>query len=162
MALPLLAGGLLAGGFLGALSQKTPKYDMRGMNEALALIEKQYGDIEQYFQEAGSAFEEQYKNYYGQQIQGAVSQLANQGIYESPVAEKALGRQRTALGEAYATAKSQLAGQKLSALSAVDQQKINYYQNLAQMQYQRQLAKQQKKASIYGSIGGIGAGLLGL
>ena len=162
MALPLLAGGLIAGGLIGSLTQKTPKYDMSAMKSALDLIEKQYADIESYFAEAGSAFEEQYKGYYGEAMQGAVSQLANQGIYESPVGEKQLTRTRTALGEQYATAKSQLAGQKMSALGAVDQQKIGYYQNLAQLQYQKQLAKQQKKGSIFGTMGGLGGALLGL
>jgi len=162
MAFPVLAGAMIAGGLIGSLSQKTPKYDLGPTKNALAMIEKQYADIEQYFNETGAAFEQQYKGYYGQSMQNAVSDLASRGIYESPVGEQSLGRTRTALGEQYATAKSQLAGQKMSAVSAVDSAKVGYYQNLAQIQYQQQLAKQQKKSGIFGTIGGIGGSLLGL
>lgn len=163
MAIGAIIGGLsLGAGLIGSLTQRTPKYDMSGMNQALALIEKQYGNIEEYFNEAGGAFEEQYKSYYGRSMQDAVSNIASRGIYESPVSERALGRTRTALGETYATAKSELAGQKLQAVSAVDQQKIGYMQNLASLQYQRQLARQQKKAQGFGMLGGLGGALIGL
>lgn len=162
MAIGAILGGIsLGAGLLGTLSQKTPRYNMSAMNQALALIEKQYGQVEEYFKEAGAAFESQYGTYYGQTIQDAVSSLAGRGIYESPVSEQALGRTRTALAETYATGKSQLAGQKMSALSSIDQQKIGYYQNLANIQYQQALAKQQKKASSFGMLGGLGGALIG-
>lgn len=162
MAIGAILGGIsLGAGLLGTLTTKTPKYNMSAMNEALALIEKQYGQVEEYFKEAGSAFETQYGTYYGQQVQDAVSSLASRGIYESPVSERLLGRIRTALAETYATGKSQLAGQKMQAISAIDQQKIGYYQNLASIQYQQALAKQQKKAQAFGMLGGVGGALLG-
>ena len=162
MAIGAILGGVSLGvGLLGALSQKTPKYNMSAMNEALALIEKQYGQVEEYFKEAGAAFESQYGTYQGQTMQDAVSALASRGIYESPVSERSLGRTRTALAETYATGKSQLAGQKTQTLSAIDQQKIGYYQNLASIQYQQALAKQQKRSTAFGMLGGLGGALLG-
>ena len=163
--MPIPAGipiALAAGGLLGGLFQKTPKYNMGAMNEVQRLIEKQYGDVENYFKEANSAFETQYGQYYGNQMGDIVNQLAGHGIYESPVSERALGRQRQALADTYATAKSQLAGERMSAMGAIDQQKINYLQNLAGIQYQRQLAKQQKQSSVFGGLAGLGAALTGI
>lgn len=133
----------------------------KSMNQALDLINQQYGNIETYFNEANSAFEQQYQGYYGQSMQDAVNQLAGTGVYESPVSQNKLNRLQKGLGEQYATGKSQLAGQKLSALGTVDAQKISYYQNLAQMQYQRELQRSQKRSSIGGMLGGLGGGLLG-
>lgn len=163
--MPLPVGipiALAAGGLLGGLMQKTPRYNMGAMNEVQRLIEKQYGDVENYFKEANAAFETQYGQYYGGQMGDIVNQLAGQGIYESPVSERALGRQRQALADTYATAKSQLAGERMSALGSIDQQKINYLQNLAGIQYQRQLAKQQKMSSVFSGIAGLGAALTGV
>lgn len=164
---PIIGGAMLAGGLAGSLfggkkSNKGYKSAMASMSEAEKLINQQYGNIEEYFNQAGSAFETQYKSYYSQQMQDAINTLAGTGIYESPVAERSLGRQRQALAETYATAKSQLAGQKLSAIGAVDQQRISYLQNLAQLQYNKQLAKQQEQSQIFGTIGGIGSALLGV
>jgi hypothetical protein len=162
MAFPIIGAALAVGGLLGGLTQKTPRYNMGAMNEVQRLIEKQYGDVENYFKEANSAFETQYGQYYGNQMGDIVNQLAGQGIYDSPVSERALGRQRQALGDTYATAKSQLAGERMSALGSIDQQKINYLQNLAGIQYQRQLAKQQKNSSEFGGLAGLGAALTGI
>lgn len=162
MALPVLGMALVGGGLLGSMFQKTPRYNMAAMNEVQNLIQKQYGDVENYFKEANKAFETQYGQYYGGQMGDVVNQLANQGIYESPVSERALGRQRQALADTYATAKSQLAGERMTALGAIDQQKINYLQNLANIQYQKQLEKQQKTSSILGGAAGLGAALIGL
>jgi hypothetical protein len=160
--LPLLAGGMFAAGLIGSATQKRPKYNMGALNQTGALIEKQYGDVESYFKEAGTAFEGQYSRYYGQQMQDAVSQMASRGIYESPVSERALGRKREALGESYAAGKSQLAGQKMQAIGQIDQSKINYLQNLAGAQYSRQMAKQQQQGQMYSMLGGLGGSLLGL
>jgi hypothetical protein len=135
---------------------------MGAMNEVQALIQKQYGDVENYFKEANQAFETQYGQYYGGQMGDIVNQLAGQGIYESPVSERALQRQRQALADTYATGKSQLAGERMSAIGAIDQQKIGYLQNLANIQYQRQLAKQQKQSSVFGGVAGLGAALIGI
>jgi hypothetical protein len=156
----ILGAALMGAGLLGSLTQKKPKYNMGAMDEAYRLIEKQYGDVNAYFNEAGTAFEGQYKTYYGQTMQDAVGAIAGSGIYESPVSENYLNRQRTALGEQYATGKSQLAGQKMSALGQIDQQKVTYYQNLANIQYQKQLQKQQSKSQMFGTIAGLGAALI--
>ena len=160
--LPAIGAGLSIVGAIGAFGQKTPRYDMSGMNEALRLIEKQYGDIETYFKEASGAFETQYQGFYGQTMQDAVSNMASRGIFESPASERGLSRTRRGLAETYATGKSQLAGQRLSAIGSVDQQKAGYLQNLANLQYSREMAKQQNRASKWGALGGLGGGLMGL
>lgn len=131
------------------------------MNQALDLINKQYSAISSYYDEAGAAFEQQYKGLYGQTMQNAVNALASSGIYESPVSQNQLNRTQSALAETYATGKSQLAGQRLSAESAVDQQRISYYQNLANLQYQQARDKAARKSGLFGSIGGLGGTLLG-
>lgn len=162
MALPLLAGGMMAAGLVGAFTTKRPKMDMSGMNEAYRLINEQYGNIEKYFNEAGSAFNTQYQGYYSNTMQDAVNKLAGSGLYESPVGQKQLNRQQVALGETYAAGKSQLAGQKMQAIGQVDQQKISYYQNLANMQNQKAQQKYQSQQQMWGTIGGLGGSLLGM
>ena len=165
--LPLLAGGMMAAGLIGSLnankgSNKAYKNAMSSMGEAGALIEKQYGDVENYFNQANTDFETQYKDYYGNQMQDAVNAMAGSGIYDSPVSEKSLGRTRQALATSYATGKSELAGQKMQALGSIDSQKISYLQNISQLQYQKSMAKQQQQSQLFGTIGGIGTSLLGL
>lgn len=168
MALPAIIGAVsLGAGLLGSLSggkaaKKAYKAQIAALNEAQRMVEQQYGQIDDYFNQANQAFEQQYSGYYGQQIGEAVNRIANQGIYESPVSENVLNRTRTALGETYATAKSQLAGQRLQARAAVDSQKINYLQNLANAQYQRQMSQQQAKMQTFGMLGGLGTSLLGI
>ena len=158
----IFGAALFGAGLLGSALQKRPKYNMGALNEAGRLIEKQYGDVEAYFKEANTAFEGQYQNYYGNQMQDAVNQMANRGIYESPVSERALGRTRQALGETYASAKSQLAGQKMQAIGQIDQAKIGYLQNISNAQYSRQMAKQQQQGQMFSMLGGLGSSLLGL
>ena len=125
------------------------------MNDALAAINQQYADINNYYDQANTAFESQYKSYYGQNMTDTVNSMAQNDIFESPVSEKALNRQRQALTEQYATAKSTLAGEKMSALGSVNAQKISYYQNLASLQLQQKTAKR----SGIGQLIGTGAGL---
>ena len=163
-----IGAALYAAGSVGSIlstrkaGKKAYKSAMASMNQAESLINQQYGNVEQYFKEAGGALETQYGSYYSQQMQDAINALAGTGIYESPVSERALSRTRQALGETYAAAKSELAGQKLSAISAIDQQKIGYLQNLASLQYNKQLAKQEQQAKVFSAIGGAGMGLLGV
>ena len=161
MALPVVAGAMMVGGLVGAFSTKRPKMDMSGMNEAYRLISEQYGKIDNYFNEAGTAFESQYQGYASNTMQDAVNRLAGSGLYESPVGQKQLNRQQVALGETYAAGKSQLAGQKMQAIGQVDQQKISYYQNLASMQNQKAQQKYQSQQQMWGTIGGLGGSLLG-
>lgn len=156
----IFGGIMLGAGLIGAMSQKKPKYDSGPMDEALKLIEAQYGNVNTYFNEAGTAFEGQYQHYYGQSMQDAVNAIAGSGIYESPVSQNYLNRQQMALGETYATAKSQLAGQKMQALGSVDAQKISYYQNLAAIQNARAQQKSQSNQQLFGAIGSIGAALI--
>lgn len=162
MALPLLAGAMIGAGLLGAATRKTPKYDMSGMNAALDLINKQERNLGEYFKVAGEGLNTQYANLYGQQMGEAINQAASRGIYESPVAERGLGRKRAALAETYATAKSQLAGQQMQAQAGIDAQRVSYLQNLAQLQYQRNLAKMQGQQQVFGAVGSLGGALLGL
>jgi hypothetical protein len=160
--LPYLAAGLMGAGAIGALTQKKPKYNSAAMDEIAALIQKQYTGIDSYFKEADTAFEGQYQNLYGSTMQSAVDNLANSGIYESPVSQNQINRTQVALGEQYASGKSQLAGQRLSAIGAVDQQRISYLQNLSSLQYQKQQAKYEKQSQMYGMLGGLGSAMLGV
>lgn len=156
----ILGAASLGAGLLGSLTSKTPKYNMAAMDEALRLIDKQYTDTESYYNQAGEAFESQFGTYKGQTMQNAVNALASIGIYESPVSENQLNRTRTALGETYMAGKSELAGQKLAATSAIDQSKISYLQTLSNLQYNRAMAKQSSHSSLYSTLGGLGAALL--
>ena len=158
--LGIAGGALLGGGLLGSLTSKRPKFDSSAMDEAYNLINSQYGQVNDYFNEANTAFEGQYQNYYGQEMQDAVNAIAGNGIFESPVSENILNRKRSALSEQYAAGKSQLAGQKVSALGTIDAQKISYYQNLANLQYERAQQKQQSQSQMFSAIGGIGMALL--
>jgi hypothetical protein len=124
---------------------KAPKMDMGPMDQALSLINQQYQNVNQYFTTADTSFEAQYSNFYGQEMTDAINNLAGSGVFESPVSENALNRKRTALADTYATGKSSLAGQKMQALGSVDQQKISYYQNLANLQFQEGQAKANAK-----------------
>jgi hypothetical protein len=134
-----------------------PSRDMSGMDQALAMIESQYGNINKYFEQAGKDLETQFGALKGRTMTDAVNTLATTGIYDSPVSEYQLNRTRQGLEETYSTAKSNLAGQKMSALSGIDSQKIGYYQNLADMQYQDSLTKYQSKMQLIGA----GASVLG-
>jgi hypothetical protein len=130
------------------------------MDRALALINGQQSNINDYFNTADTSFETQYGQLYGQAMTDAINAMAGSGIFDSPVSENALNRTRTALANTYATGKSQLAGQKMAALGGIEQQKVNYYQNLANLQYQDQTNKQQEKMQTIGAIGAIGAALI--
>ena len=154
--------GLSAVGLLGSLTQKKPKYDMSAMNSAGALIEQQYKNVNDYFTQANTAFEGQYSHLYGTTMQDTVNQMAGSGVYDSPVSQNAINRTQMALGEQYATGKSTLAGQKMSAIGSVDSQKISYLQNLASMQYQKAQEKAQRKRGMFGTIGSLGGSLMGL
>lgn len=125
--------------------KKPPKMDMGAMDQAYALINKQYQNINEYFTSAEQSFETQYGSMYGVEMTDAINAMAGSGIFESPVSENALNRKRTALAETYAMGKSSLAGQKMQAIGAIDQQKVSYYQNLANLQYQQELAKTNAK-----------------
>lgn len=167
MALPVLAGALMAGGLIGGLSganksRKAYKSAMGTLGQVGSMIEQQYANVDQYFNQAGQDLAAQYQPYYTSQIEQSINQLANQGIYESPVSERALGRTRSALAQTYASARSELAGQRMQAMSSIDAQKINYLQNLAQLQYSKQMAKQQQQTQLFGTIGGLGSSLLGM
>lgn len=130
------------------------------MDQALALINKQSASLASYFETANNEFETQYKQFYGTTMQDAFNALASTGVYDSPVSENALNRKRTSLATTYATGKSTLAGQRMSAESAIDQQKVGYYQNLANLQYQESQAKQAAKNQLYSTAAGVGASLL--
>ena len=114
------------------------------MNQALALINTQTDNVNSYFQQAGAAFDSQYNTYYGQTMQDAANAIAGSGVYNSPVSENMLGRTRANLASTYATGKSNLAGQQMSALGGIDQQKVSYYQQLGNLQEQQ---SQQKAAA---------------
>jgi hypothetical protein len=111
------------------------------MNKAADMIDNQYGAINDYFTQAGNAFEAQYKTTYSDTMESAFNSLASRGIYDSPVGENSLRKARIGLADVYATGKSALAGQKMQALGSVDAQKISYLQNLSQAQYQQDQAK---------------------
>ncbi|HPP67300.1 MAG TPA: hypothetical protein PKX05_05225 [bacterium] len=160
--LPVLGAISFGAGLLGSLTSKTPKYNTSAMRSVLDLISKQEQDINKYFSEALQSYEAQYRNYYANTFGDVASLIAGAGIYESPVSENILNRTRTALMDTYLAGKSELMGQKMQALSSIDQQRINYYMSLANAQYQNQLAKAQKKKSIFGAIGGLGASLFRL
>lgn len=150
----------MGAGLAGSMLQKQPKYNMDSMNQALDLINKQYTNVNDYFKTAGQDLETQFGSMKSQTMTDAINSLASTGVYDSPVSEYGLNRTRKGLAETYATAKSSLAGQQMQAVSAIDSQKINYYQNLAGMQYQQALAKQQGKNQIFGSIASLGAALI--
>ena len=125
------------------------------MNNALAAINQQYADINNYYDEADKAFETQFSSYRGQSITDAINSMAQNDVFESPASERALNRTRQGLTEQYATAKSTLAGQKMSALGSVNAQKVGYYQNLASLQ----MSNQASKRSGLGQMLSTGAGL---
>lgn len=134
-----------------------PQRDQSAMDQAMAMIQQQYGNINAYFEQANKDLETQFGAMRGRTMTDAINALAGSGVYESPVSEYQLNRTRQGLAETYATAKSSLAGLKMSALSGIDQQKIGYYQNIANQQYQDALVRYQNRMQLIGA----GASLLG-
>jgi hypothetical protein len=120
------------------------------MANALQAINDQYAQTSNYYDQASTDFETQFQQQYGQTMTDAVNNMASNDIFESPVSEKALNRTRQGLNMQYAVGKSALAGQKMSALSSIEGQKIGYYQNLASLQ---QSAANAKRSSIMQGIG---------
>ena len=131
------------------------------MNNALAAINQQYADINNYYDEADKAFETQFSSYRGQSITDAINSMAQNDVFESPASERSLNRARQGLTEQYATAKSTLAGQKMSALGSVTAQKVGYYQNLASLQMQQRASKRSGMKSVLGAVGGVLGGIVG-
>jgi len=146
--------GAVVGGVWGAL-QKKPKRDMSSMDDALAMIQAQYGAINKYYEDAGKDLETQFGALKGRTITDAINQLANTGVYSSPVSEYQLNRERVGLEETYATAKSQLAGQRSAALSGIDAQRVGYYQNLSDMQYRNSIEKYKSNIENTGAVAGL-------
>jgi len=161
-ALAAVGLGTSALGLFGALKQKTPKYNTGYINDALNMLQNQQKQLDDYFSNLNSLYEQNYKIEYGQGINEAANYLANNGIYESPVSENLLNKQREALAQQYAMGKSDIMGQKLNAQSAIEQQRLAYMGRLADANYQNELAKMQKRQSIIGGIAGLGFGLLKL
>lgn len=161
-ALNILGGAGLVGGLLGSLGQSMPEYNMDAMSKAYELITKQQENINKYFNIANTALESQYKTYYGQSMQAAVDALAKQGIYGSPIAQKQQNRTIQALGDTYANAKSQLAAQQTEAQGSINAQLVNYYQNLANVQFQSGMAQAQGEGQKWGALGMLGGALIGL
>jgi hypothetical protein len=158
----ILGGALAAGGLIGSIfsggSGDGGAQD--SLAKAMELIEGQQTSLNQYFRSANTALESQYKTYYGQQMQAAVDALAKSGIYGSPISQKRQNRTMQALADTYANAKSQLAGQQMTAQGSINAQKVSYYQNLANIQYQKELANAQSESAMWSGIGGIGSALL--
>ena len=125
------------------------------MASALQTINQEYANISNYYDQASTDYDIQFKQQAGQTMTDAINSMAGNDVFESPVSERALNRTRTALNTQYAVGKSTLAGQKMTSLSAIDAQKVSYYQNLASLQLS---AKNAKRSSIMQGIG-AGAGL---
>lgn len=130
------------------------------MDSALSLINKQYSNVSGYYDEATTAFETQFSDYSGNTMKDAINAIAGSGIYESPVSEMGLNRKRASLAETYATGKSQLAGEKLSALGSIDSQRIGYYQNLATLQNANAMNKAASNAAMWGTAATVAAVLV--
>lgn len=123
------------------------------MASALQTINQEYANISNYYDQASTDYDIQFKQQAGQTMTDAINSMAGNDVFESPVSERALNRTRTALNTQYAVGKSTLAGQKMSSLSAIDAQKVSYYQNLASLQLS---AKNAKRSSIMQGIGAAG------
>lgn len=147
---------------LNAINSKVPSIDMTSMNKAWDLITKQESNLNAYFDQAGQDFNTQYNSMYGREMQDAINAMAGTGVFESPVSENALNRKRAVLGETYAVGKSRLAGERMTAQSNIEQQKINYYSKLNDIQYQEAMNKYAAKNEMYGIIGSFGATVAGL
>ena len=135
-------------------------FDYGLMDEAATLLTKQTNNINEYFNTASKDFDTQYASQYGTEMGDAINAMAGSGIFDSPVSENALNRKRKALGEQYAVGKSALAGQKMTALGQVDQQRISYYTNLSNMRYQEQQAKVNYKQQNTAMMGSMAAALI--
>ena len=130
------------------------------MSQALALINTQTDAVNSYFKTANDAFQGQYNDYYGQTMQDAVNGIAGSGVYDSPVSENMLGRTRANLASTYATGLSTLAGQQMSALGGIDQQKVSYYETLGNMQATNDASKAAAKQATWNTIIQVGASMV--
>ena len=127
------------------------------MASALETINQEYANISNYYDQAATDFDTQFKQQAGQTMTDAINSMAGNDVFESPVSERALNRTRTALNTQYAVGKSALAGQKMSSLSAIDAQKVSYYQNLASLQQSAANAKRSSITQGISAAGGLAA-----
>lgn len=159
--LPAIGAALMIGGTLASALQKRPKADTSSLDAIAGMLEQNYKNIGDYFNQAEGDLATQYGSFYGNEMESAVNALAGSGVFDSPVSEKALQKKRLALAETFAGAKSQLAGQKMQAIAGADSQRIAYLNQLANANYQESMADYEQRKNMWGTIGSLGSSLTG-
>lgn len=100
---------------------------------------------------------------YGANAQQQTQQgLVNRGITDPAVAKSSASTLKSGLSGAYAAAHGALARAKVNAQNNMSSAMANYYTSLAQRQYDSIMKEYAAKNGIWGAIGGLGTGLMGL
>ena len=100
---------------------------------------------------------------YGANVQkGAQESLVNRGITDPGVSQAVASNVKAGLSGAYAAAHGALAMAKVNAQTSTNKAMVNYKMGLAQRQYDATMAEYAAKNGIWGTLGGLGTGIMGL
>lgn len=158
-----IAGGALTGiGLIGSLLSgygKTYETATKGVQQQINAISPAF-DVEAQKAEQGlaSSLQQAQERAIGQ----AESGLAARGITDKGVAAESKAKLTSGLSGAYAAASAALAKAKLGAKSGMTTALANYKMDLARRQYESMMGQYAAKMGIWGSLGGLGTGLMGL
>jgi hypothetical protein len=149
-----LGGAISATALIGSLlSMKPLKYE-NNIGNMYEVSEKRIGDIEKGLSANMVGYE---AGEVGRTAQG----LTARGITDTGVAKEATAQTRAGLSGAYAAAASALSQAKVNAKTKLAGAMSTYYQDLAQKQYKARMADYMGKMGIWGTLGGLGTGLIG-
>lgn len=156
----VIGGFLFGGGFLGALNARQKTYTQATKSEQLRISEIGPAATAR-ASEAQAGLVSDLAGYAAKTETGIKQGLINRGITDSRMGEQAAGQVKAGLSGAYAAARASLSKAKLNASMGLSGALSTYQQNLAVKQYESMVAKYYSKMGIWGSLGGLGASMLG-
>ena len=112
--------------------------------------------------EASSALTANLAGYETQAESGIKQGLVNRGITDSNVGNSATSQFKAGMSGAYAAANAALQGAKVNASNALARTKIQYLTDLTQKQHASVMQKYYNQMGIWGALGSIGGGLMGM
>ena len=157
----LIGGLLLGGGFLGAYGQQ-PKSYTQATKDIQSNIQAILPTSDIRAEKAQTQLAADLAGYKTRAEMGVESGLAARGITDKAVAKESVGRLGSGLSGAYATAAAALKGAKVRAKGQLSASMSQYQQDLAQKQYQSLMQNYASKMGIWGALGGLGVGVLGM
>lgn len=157
----LIGGLLLGGGFLGAYGQE-PKSFTQATKGVQSDIQAILPTSEIRAEKAQSQLAADLAGYKTRAQMATEAGLTARGITDKGVAKESVARLGSGLSGAYATAAAALKGAKVRAKGQLSSSMSQYQQDLAQKQYQSLMQNYASKMGIWGALGGLGVGVLGM